>query len=100
MDGMQKGGVPRALLASVIVMGVLIVVGVAVLGVTIVRRLSNPATAASATLEEPAGTRMVGVSAAGDRIAIVLQGGGPDRLVLVDGRTGLAVGRVTLRVSP
>lgn len=100
MDGLQKGGATRALLASVIIMGVLIVVGVGVLGVTIMRRLSNPATLPAATLDEPAGTRMVGASAAGDRIAIVLQGGGPDRLVLVDGRTGLAVGRVTLRVAP
>lgn len=100
MDGSQKGGVPRALLASVIIMGVLIVVGVGVLGVTIMRRLSNPAASPAATLDEPAGTRMVGAAAAGDRIAIVLQGGGPDRLVLVDGRTGLTVGRVTLRVTP
>lgn len=101
MDRVQRGGTAaRALLASVIVMGVLIVAGVAVVGVTIVRRVGGSAAAiAPLTIDEPAGTRIVSASATGDRVVVVLQGGGPDRLVLLDGRSGLAVGHVTLRVA-
>jgi hypothetical protein len=75
----------------------LIVAGVAVLGVTIVRRLSVPTgSQAARTLDEPAGTRMMAVSGAGDRLALLLQGGGPDRVVLLDPHSGLVVGRVAL----
>ncbi len=87
----------RGLQAAVILMGVLIVVGVGVIGTTIVRRLGAPAPGAVAlVLDEPTGTRMVSAGAAGDRLAVLLQGGGPDRVVLVDPRTGLVAGRVGL----
>ncbi len=89
----------RAMLAVVIVMGVLIVAGVGVLAVTIFNRMSLPTPMvgrAAQVLDEPAGTRMAAVSAAGDRLALLLQGGGPDRVVLVDPRSGLVVGRVVL----
>ena len=87
----------RGLQAAVILMGVLIVLGVAVVGVTIVQRLHGGTPGAVAlVLDEPAGTRMVSAAAAGDRLAVVLQGGGPDRLVLVDPRTGTIAGRVGL----
>jgi hypothetical protein len=87
----------RALQAAVIVMGVLIVAGVAVVGLTIARRLGGPpAGAATVVLDEPAGTRMVSTGAVGDRLAVLLQGGGPDRVVLVDPRTGAVAGRVGL----
>ncbi len=86
----------RALQAAVVIMGVLIVVGVAVLGVTIVHRLGTPAMRAAAVLDEPAGTRMAGISGVGDRFALLLQGGGPDRVVLLDGHSGQVVGRVAL----
>jgi hypothetical protein len=87
----------RGLQAAVILMGVLIVVGVGVVGLTIVRRLSAPAPGAVAlVLDEPAGTRMAGTASAGDRLAVLLQGGGPDRMVLIDPRTGAVAGRVGL----
>ena len=88
----------RGLLALVIGMGVLIVLGVGVVATTIVRRMAPPEVAASrpVLLDEPAGTRMVSAGAAGERVAVVLQGGGPDRLVLVDLRTGAVAGRVAL----
>ncbi len=86
----------RALQAAVVVMGVLIVVGVAVLGITIVRRLGAPAMSEAAILDEPAGTRMAGISGAGDRLALLLQGGGPDRVLLLDAHSGHVVGRVAL----
>ena len=51
-------------------------------------------------LDEPAGTRIAGVAAAGDRVAIQLQGGGADRVVLVDPRTGAVAGHIRLRPGP
>jgi hypothetical protein len=87
----------RGLQAAVILMGVLIVVGVGVIGLTIVRRLGAPVLGAVAlVLDEPAGTRMMSAAAAGDRLAVLLQGGGPDRVVLVDPHTGTVAGRVGL----
>ena len=86
----------RAMLAVVIVMGVLIVLGVATLAVTVVRRLSGPTLQASLVLDEPSGTRMQAMSSAGDRLAILLQGGGPDRILLLDPRSGQVLGRVGL----
>lgn len=86
-----------ALKALVIGMGVLIVAGVAVLGVTLVTRMSPQAgPIASLTLDEPAGTRIIGTSLAPDRLAITLQGGGPDRVALVDTKTGHVLGHVAL----
>ena len=73
----------RALVTLVSVMGVLIVLGVLTIAVTIFHRLSGPGSTAGAEtlLEEPAGTRMAAIAAAGDRLAVVLsaigQGGWP-----------------------
>ncbi len=90
----------RALKAAVIVMGVLIVAGVATIVVTIIQRaggLSNSAAATQqAVLGEPDGTRIAGLSQGGDRLALQLQGGGPDRVVVLDTRTGKIVLRATL----
>ena len=86
----------RGLLASVIIMGVLIVVGVATLAVTIVRRLSSAPQQAELVLNEPPGTRFQSIASAGDRLAILLTGGGPDRIVLLDPRTGQATGHIGL----
>jgi hypothetical protein len=88
----------RALKALTIMMGVLIVGGTAVLGVVLARRMGSGATSApiSVLLDEPAGTRIAGIAGAGDRLAVRLQGGGPDRLVLIDPHSGAATGRVGL----
>ncbi len=89
----------RGLLVLVVVMGVLIVAGVATVGVTITRRLSAAGAAGavgSVALAEPAGTRMVSIAPAADRLAVLLQGGGPDRIVLLDPRTGAVSGRIGL----
>ncbi len=84
----------RAMLGLVVGMGVLIVAGVAVVAVTIVGRMGgHGAVPATVTLDQPAGTRIVGVAGLGDRLAVVLQGGGPDRVVVVDGRGGVRLGR-------
>ncbi len=92
-------------MVAVIGMGVLIVAGVAVMIVVLVQRMSSvpvPIASAvsappeSAVLDEPAGTRIVGVALGADRLAVQLQGGGPDRAVIVDMRAGRIVGRVGL----
>ena len=87
----------RGLLAIVVIMGVLIVAGVAILAATIVHRLSGSSVAqAAVTLVEPPGTHMQSIASAGDRLAILLTGGGPDRVVLVDPRTGTATAHIAL----
>lgn len=87
-------------MAAVIGMGVLIVAGVAVLAVLLVQRMSSVsppiASAGPATLDEPAGTHIVSASVSADRVAMVLGGGGPDRVVILDLRSGRVVGRVGL----
>lgn len=92
----------RWLMVLVVTMGVLIVAGVTTIGVTIVHRMSaapavvHDAVVHDAVLDEPAGTRIAGVSALPDRLALRLVGGGADRVVVVDLRTGQVVGRVAL----
>jgi hypothetical protein len=87
----------RMLKVAVVVMGVLIIGGVTLLVVVIAGRVSAPAGApVHAVLDEPAGTRIVAISALPDRVALQLQGGGPDRVVVLDLRSGREVGRAAL----
>jgi hypothetical protein len=93
----------RALKIAVVVMGVLIVVGTTGLVVGIARRLTTPAVSvatwpasAPVVLDEPAGTRIAGILAVRDRLAVQLQGGGADRVVLIDPATGSVSGRISL----
>ena len=93
----------RGLKIATIIMGVLIVVGTTALIVVVVRRIAAPApataswpTSLAAVLDEPEGTRIAGVAAVRDRLAVVLEGGGADRVVLVDPATGAVAGRISL----
>jgi hypothetical protein len=90
----------RALKIAVVVMGVLIVTGTAGLVVAVLRRPAGFAggfpPVIQAVLQEPAGTRIGGIAAVQDRLAVSLSGGGPDRVVLVDPRSGAVTGRVAL----
>ena len=98
--GVGRSAGTRALMVVAIAMAVLIVLGTTVLVVVIARRLGGGAeTHAPIALQlgEPDGTRIAGVAAAGDRLAVQLQGGGPDRIVLVDPRSGAIVGRIGVR---
>jgi len=102
MVGKQlMGGGMRFLKWVTIAMAVLIVVGTTVLLVVIAKRLGGGGGAGTvpvaAVLDEPAGTRIAGIAAVGDRLAVQLQGGGADRVLLLDARSGVVVGRVTLR---
>ena len=98
MAGLVEGRLMRALFVAVVVMGVLIVAGVTTVGVTIARRtfFAVPPAPKDAVLDEPAGTRIAGMAGVADRLALRLEGGGPDRVVLVDLRTGQVVGRAVL----
>ena len=84
-----------------VAMAVLIVVGTTVLLVVIVRRIGSPAVPAqiAVLLDEPAGTRIAGIASVGDRLAVRLEGGGADRVVLLDARTGVVAGRIGLRTG-
>jgi hypothetical protein len=88
----------RALMILVVAMGVLIVAGVVGLVGVVASRVAarRPAEAVAVLLDEPAGTRIAGIAAVADGLALQLQGGGADRVVVVDprlhvvGRLGLA----------
>jgi hypothetical protein len=95
----------RALKVVTVVMGVMIVAGTGVLIAVIAHRVASPApnvTVAAGgppfalALDEPAGTHIAGIVAVGDRLAVQLQGGGADRVVLVDPRSGAVAGRIIL----
>ncbi|MDP9095258.1 MAG: hypothetical protein M3N26_01665 [Pseudomonadota bacterium] len=101
----------RGLMTAVIGMGILIAVGATVLVVLLVQRMSSAATPnASAViaapamsqaesalvLDEPVGTHIASVSLTGERLAVQLAGGGPDRVVIVDTRSGRVAARTAL----
>jgi hypothetical protein len=102
-DWVRMGDGMRALKVAVIVMGVLIVAGTMALVIGVVRRASAPVApmaalpaSVSAVLDEPVGTRIAGIVAVRDRLAVQLQGGGVDRVVLIDAATGTIAGRISL----
>ncbi len=87
----------RALKIAVGAMGVLIIGATIALVVLVVQRVSGPGAAtASAVLDEPAGTRIAAATASSDWIVLQLQGGGSDRVVVVDPRNGRVLSRVAL----
>jgi hypothetical protein len=88
----------QALRILVVVMGVMIVAGMVTLGMLLAQRLSGPAAerVERIVLDEPVGTEMVSVVPAGDALLVQLRGGGPDRAVLVDARSGAVLGRIGL----
>ena len=92
----------RFLKVLTIVMGVLIVLATTVLIVLIARRIGGGGAAPASiaiVLDEPGGTQIAGIASAGDRLAVQLSGGGPDRVLLVDPRSGAVVGRIGLRAG-
>ena len=87
----------QALKVLVVVMGVMIVAGVIGLGMVMTRRLSAvPPSLGNVTQDEPAGTRIAGAETAGEHIVLRLEGGGPDRVAVVELRNGRVVGRIGL----
>ena len=87
----------RALKILTIGMAVLIVAATITLGFLITRRLGGVAAQpVSAVLDEPAGTRIAGIAAVADRLAVRLEGGGPDRVILLDPHSLAQIGHVAL----
>lgn len=86
----------RVLKAAVVIMGVLIVAGTVLLTVTIANRLGGrSAPPALAGLGEPEGSRIVAIAPAGERLAVLVTGGGrADRVVIVDPATHRVLGRL------
>ncbi len=94
-------GLVRFLTAISVVMGILIFAGTVLLVVVLVKRAPvGSASGAPATLpvvlDEPAGTRIAGASGTADALVLRLTGGGPDRVVVVDARSGRVAARATL----
>lgn len=95
----------RAVKIAAVVMGVLILLGTAgLITALVLRKPGGPAAGQAAVpaslnaeLEEPEGSRIVGITTIGDRLAVALTGGGADRVVLLDPRTGGVAGRISLR---
>jgi hypothetical protein len=83
-----------------VLMGVLIIIGSTVVVVTIIKRTTTTAESSDAgaavVLDEPAGTRIGGIAAVSNRLAVLLQGAGPDRIVLIDPSTGKEAGTIAL----
>ena len=87
----------RLLQVLTIGMGVLIVAGVLLLAVLLVGRFSaSRGPAVAVRLDEPEGTRIVGLAAVRDRLALALSGGGADRVVVLDPVSLHVVGRIEL----
>ena len=82
-----------------VLMGVLIIIGSTVVVVTIIKRTTTAESSdagAAVVLDEPAGTRIGGIAAVSNRLAVLLQGAGPDRIVLIDPSTGKEAGTIAL----
>jgi hypothetical protein len=101
----------RALLAVVIFMGIVIVAGMVVVGVTIAVRLGSlgegdkPAATASgfgeAVVPIPAGCAIVETRPDGNRLIVRLGSGGRcDQLLVIDLRSGAVTGRLNFVPSP
>jgi hypothetical protein len=85
--------------AAAVIMGILILAGTGVIVVTVVKRIGGGSSGPSnvtVVLDEAEGTRIVGIAALSDRLAVLMQGGGPDRIVLIDPHSGAQAGAVTL----
>jgi len=113
----------RALKALVIVMGVLILAGMALVGTTLVKRALNPETPRrmSAAAERgapssgsaaerpygpveialPPGARILRTSAVGRRLIVELElAGGGERLLVVELESGALLGTIDLKPQP
>ena len=90
----------RPLLIVVIAMGVLILLVTTVVVVKLVKDVvSGPPAAVTLTtsmLRQPAGSHIVTIAAVGGRLSVLITGGGPDRILLVDPGTGKVDGQLML----
>ena len=93
---MQKA---RPLLIVVIALGVLILLVTTVVIVKLVKDVvTAPASVTLTTtmLHQPAGSRIVTITSVGGRLGVLVDGGGPDRILFVDPETGKLAGQIML----
>ncbi|MBW4023460.1 MAG: hypothetical protein HIU92_10040 [Proteobacteria bacterium] len=90
----------RPLLIAVIAMGVLIVVVTTVVIVKLVKDIvsgpSAPVTLTTTMLHQPAGSHIVSIAAVDGRLSVLVEGGGPDRILLVEPGSGRVAGELML----
>jgi hypothetical protein len=89
----------RPLLIAVIAMGVLIVLVTTVVVVKLVRDVvAAPASVTLTTtmLHQPAGSHIVTMTTVDGRLGLLINGGGPDRILFVDPGTGQVDGQLML----
>jgi hypothetical protein len=92
----------KPLLIAVIAMGVLIVVATTVVVVKLVKDVvAGPAASASVTLtttmlHQPPGSHIVTIAAVDGRLSVLVNGGGPDRILFIDPGTGKVAGQLML----
>jgi hypothetical protein len=98
----------RSLKLLVIVMGVLLIAGIVALGFAVQYRVSHPravtaaapSAAAPTTIDLPAGARVVGAEASGDRLVVRVElAAGGEELIIVNLATGAPVSNVILRAK-
>ncbi|HLI21860.1 MAG TPA: hypothetical protein VKV32_12120 [Stellaceae bacterium] len=97
----------RSLKVLVVVMGVLLVLGVIALGLAVADRIKHPRSApvaaavaapTASTLDLPAGARVVGAEASGDRLVVRVDlAGGSEELIVVNLTSGAPISTVILR---
>ena len=95
----------RGLKILVVVMGVMLVGGIAVLVAAITYRASHPRSASlpfdAAAIELAAGARIEAMSVDGDRlVAAILMPDGNRQLLVIDLVTGRRLGLIPLRTAP
>ena len=95
----------RALLVVVIVLGVLLVGGLAVVVGTIIKRLNDPDTVAETKSKRsfgeiqtlvPAGNRIVSMQTTADKLVVQMSGPDGESLLVYDVRKGQELGRIKL----
>lgn len=107
----------KALKTLVVAMGILILAGIAVVGVTLYNRAARPGGLAgdraaaqttrpaehptAASLGLPAGSRIRGLAGAGNRVVVHVElPGGEEQLLLLDPATGQVAGRLGVSAPP
>jgi hypothetical protein len=87
----------KPLLIAVIAMGVLILVATTVVVVKLVKDVvARPASVTLTTtmLRQPPGSHIVTIAAVDGRLGVLVNGGGPDRILFVDPATGKVAGQL------
>ena len=97
----------RLLKAIVIGLGVLILLGVALIVYEVIGRSGkigarvSPDSYATATVTLPSGARVVGMTGEGDYLSLLVEdAAGRQRVMTIDRRSGAVVGTLTLETEP